>query len=226
METSRGDFASPLWATSLKVENPWAGSPVFVRERTSSSMDDAREAALNGCREGTVVVAGFQERGRGRAPGRSWHSPPWESLMATVVLDASALGFPVALLPLRAAMGVCLAIEEHGVRPLVKWPNDLLVGGRKIAGILCETCGGSVLVGFGVNCTQKRFPEDLAAVACSILQASGTEVNPLSLLPRVLARMKEALGDERWREKLLGRLASRDDLIRVEGAGDSETTRA
>ena len=217
MQTSR--------AISLKVENPWTGAPVFVRERTSSTMDDARELALGGCPEGTVVVAGFQEKGRGRAPGRSWHSPPWESLMATVVLDARALAFPVTHLPLRAAVGICRAIEEHGVRPSIKWPNDLLVNGAKVAGILCETCGSAALVGFGVNCTQRSFPPDLASGASSILLASGREASPLSLLPRVLVRMKEALGDDRWREKLVERLASPEDLERVELLQDPGITK-
>jgi BirA family transcriptional regulator, biotin operon repressor / biotin---[acetyl-CoA-carboxylase] ligase len=218
METSSGPrFAENRWETSLKVASPWAGSPVFVRERTVSTMDDARELALRGCSEGTVVVAGFQAKGRGRTPGRSWHSRSWESLMATLVLDARRFGFPVAQLPLRAAVAVCLAVEEQGVRPRIKWPNDLLVEGKKIAGILCEMCGGSALVGFGVNCTQSEFPPDLRGTACSMLQAAGREVNPLSLLPRVLARMREEVCDERWREKLLSRLAFRGKLVRVAG---------
>ena len=144
--------------------------------------------------------------------------------MATVVLDARALGFPVTHLPLRAAVGVCRAIEEHGIRPSIKWPNDLLVNDGKVAGILCETCGSVALIGFGVNCTQRSFPPDLAPGASSILLASGVQVSPLSLLPRVLARMKEALGDDRWREKLIERLASPEDLARVEEPRDPGIT--
>jgi BirA family biotin operon repressor/biotin-[acetyl-CoA-carboxylase] ligase len=201
--------------TSLRVLNPWAESSVFVREHTMSTMDDARELALRGCPEGTVVVAGFQHRGRGRKPGSSWHSPPWASLMATVVLDASTFGFPVAQLPLRAAVAVCLAIEEKGARPRIKWPNDLMVDRKKLGGVLCEKYGHSALVGLGVNCTQKEFSEGLASTACSILQVAACEVNPLSLLPIVLARLKEILQDEQWREKLLVRLASRGERVRV-----------
>ena len=81
--------------TSLKVSNPWAGSPVFVREHTRSTWLTPEELALRGCAEGTVVVAGFQQKGRGRAPGRTWHSNPWESLMATIVLNQSSFDFPV-----------------------------------------------------------------------------------------------------------------------------------
>ena len=201
--------------TSLKVANPWAQAPVFVRERTQSTMDDARRLALDGCMEGTVVVAGFQREGRGRAPGRTWHSPAWESLTATIVLDAGAFSFPLAQLPLRAAVAVCLAAEDCGVRPRIKWPNDILCEGKKLAGILCETCGKAALVGIGVNCTQKTFPAALAGVACSILQVTGREMNPLSLLPVVLARLKGALGDGQWREKLVARLASRGERVRV-----------
>jgi BirA family biotin operon repressor/biotin-[acetyl-CoA-carboxylase] ligase len=196
--------------TSLKAPNPWAGAPVFVRERTRSTMDDARELVLRGCVEGTVVVAGFQEKGRGRAPGRSWHSSPWESLMATVVLDAASFRFPLTQLPLRAAVAACLAVEVCGVRPGIKIPNDLIVDGRKIAGILCETCNQSALVGIGINCLQTAFPADLAETACSIRQVAGREVNPLVLLPLVLARLKDILDDELWREKLDARLVTRE----------------
>ncbi len=200
---------------SLKVPNPWAGASVFVKERTSSTMDDARALALRGCAEGTVVVAGFQQRGRGRAPGREWHSRPWQSLLATVVLDARVFTFPVSQLPLRAALALCLAVEEWDARPEIKWPNDLLVEGRKLAGILCETCGGSALVGLGVNCAQKRFPRELAGSACSLVQVVGREVHPVSLLPRVLARMKETIQDDQWKDKVLARLAFPGDRERV-----------
>ncbi|MGA2615719.1 MAG: biotin--[acetyl-CoA-carboxylase] ligase [Spirochaetia bacterium] len=201
--------------TSLRVPNPWSGASVFIRERTVSTMDDARELALSGCPEGTVVVAGFQQKGRGRAPGRSWHSPPWESLMATVVLDADAFGFPLAQLPLRAAVAACLAVEDTGVLPGIKWPNDLVANEKKLAGILCEMCGPSALVGLGVNCMQKAFPPDLADSACSIYQVTGREASPLSLLPRILVRLKDTLDDILWREKLLARLAFRGQRVRV-----------
>lgn len=205
--------------TSLRVENPWRGSPVFVRERVSSTMDHARELAVGGCAAGTVVVAGYQEKGRGRAPGRSWISRPWESLLATLILDSRALGFPVGQLPLRAAVAACCAVERvSGADPQIKWPNDLMHGGRKLAGILCETCGSSVLVGMGVNCTQRTFPPELSGRVSSILLASGREVSPLVLLPAVLSSMKQIIHDGLWREKLLERLASRGAWVSVSNA--------
>ena len=196
--------------TSLKVSNPWAGSPVFVRERTQSTMDDARELVQGGCAEGTVVLAGFQLKGRGRAPGRTWHSNPWESLMATIVLNQGSFDFPLADLPLRAAVAACLALEDCGVAPIIKLPNDLMVKGKKLAGILCETCNPYALVGIGVNCLQTAFPGELAETACSILQVTGREVNPFQLLPRVLIRLKETIADGLWREKLFLRLPKKE----------------
>ncbi|HVO37604.1 MAG TPA: biotin--[acetyl-CoA-carboxylase] ligase [Spirochaetia bacterium] len=202
--------------TSLRVSNPWEGSPVFVRERVSSTMDEARALAREGCAPGTVVVAGFQEKGRGRAPGRSWYSAPWESLLATLVLDSRVLPFPLVQLPLRSALAACRAVEEAaGVSLQIKWPNDLLHEGRKLAGILCETCGSAVLVGFGVNCTQSAFPEELSGRVCSILQASGREIVPLVLLPAVLAGMKAVIQSASWRDDVRSRLASRGLKVRV-----------
>lgn len=135
--------------------------------------------------------------------------------MATIVLDVAAFRFPLAQLPLRASLAVCLAAEDSGVMPRIKWPNDLMAGEKKLAGILCETCGGSALVGLGVNCMQKTFSKELAATACSVLQVTGREVSPLSLLPRVLGRLKDVLDDELWREKLLARLAFRGERVQV-----------
>ena len=179
-------------------------------------MDDARELAVGGCAAGTVVVAGYQEKGRGRVPGRTWISGPWESLLATLVLDSRALSFPIGQMPLRAAVATCFAIEKvSGAELQIKWPNDLMQSGRKLAGILCETCGSSVLVGMGVNCTQRTFPPELSGSVSSILQASGREVGPLVLLPEVLSSMKEIINDGQWREKLLARLASRGAQVSV-----------
>jgi len=207
--------------TSLRVANPWEGSPVFVRERVSSTMDEARALAVRGCASGTVVVAGFQEKGRGRAPGRSWYSAPWESLLATLVLDSRGFSFPLAQLPLRSALAACRAVEQLvGGSLQIKWPNDLVHRGRKLAGILCETCGGAVLVGFGVNCTQLRFPEELSGRVCSILQASGREIPPLALLPAVLENMKAVIDSSSWRDDVRSRLASRGSAVRVSRVQD------
>ena len=196
--------------TSLRIATPWEGAPVYLKERTGSTMDDALALARAGSPAGTTVVAGLQERGRGRAPGRLWVSGAWESLLATVILrrvDAP----PPSEMPLRAGLAASLAIEEAaGITVAIKRPNDILWEGRKLAGVLCESRGDILLVGIGVNCRQLAFPPEIAQSACSLRQACGRDISPLALLPLVLARLKASLEDGLWRGKVDERLVTRD----------------
>jgi BirA family biotin operon repressor/biotin-[acetyl-CoA-carboxylase] ligase len=206
--------------TSAGIINPWGGAPVWVRERTLSTMDDARELARAGCPSGTVVVAGYQEKGRGRVPGRVWSSAPGESLLATVVVNLADAAFPLPQLPLRAGVAAALAVEASaGVAPRIKWPNDLVFDGRKFAGLLCEANADSVLIGVGMNLSQTAFPPELADSACSLLQASGRVVARLPLLASLLARLKDIMTDNAWREKLQARLHARGRQVSVDLLG-------
>jgi BirA family biotin operon repressor/biotin-[acetyl-CoA-carboxylase] ligase len=203
-----------------RIANPWPGAAVTVIERTGSTMDDCLALGLHGEPSGTTVVAGFQERGRGRAPGRQWLSPPWESLLMTVLLRAAELDFPVSQLPLRVGLAVSRAVgDAAGVAVDIRWPNDAMVGGRKVAGILCEARGGLLLAGIGINCLQRSFPPEIAATAGSLLLATGRTVGPLALCPVVLVRLREALGDGDWRSAVERRLAGRGTRVRVEPIG-------
>ena len=206
--------------TSPGIQNPWNGAPIYTVERTSSTMEDARELARAGCPSGTVVVAGFQERGRGRVPGRVWSSGPGESLLSTVVVNLTDAAFPLPQLPLRAGVAAALAVEESaGVTPRIKWPNDLLWNGKKLAGLLCEAFGDKGLIGIGMNLMQTGFPPELAGSACSLLQASWRAVTPLALLAVLLSRLKDVLTDDAWREKLQARLYARGRQVNVDLLG-------
>ncbi len=208
--------------TSPGIRNPWGGAPIWVRERTVSTMEDARELARAGCPSGTAVVAGFQEKGRGRVPGRVWSSAPGESLLATVVVNLADAAFPLQQLPLRAGVAAALAVEESaGIAPRIKWPNDLMCDGKKLAGLLCEAYGDAGLVGIGMNLMQTDFPPELAGSACSLLQASGRVVTPLALLAILLARLKDVLADAAWREKLKARLYARGRQVSVDLLGSA-----
>jgi len=208
--------------TSPGIINPWNGAPIRVRERTLSTMEDARELARAGCPSGTTVVAGFQEKGRGRMPGRVWSSAPGESLLATVVVNLTDAGFPLPQLPLRAGVAAARAVEETaGITPRIKWPNDLVWEGKKLAGLLCEAFGGTGLIGIGVNLLQTAFPPELAGSACSLLQASGRAVAPLTLLAALLARLKDVLTDAAWRQKLEARLYARGRQVNVDLLGSA-----
>jgi len=200
--------------------NPWPGALLRVKEETRSTMEDALELARAGGPSGSVAVAGYQSLGRGRVPGRAWVSAPWQSLLATVVLRAGDLPFPVSQLPLRVGVATALAVEETaGLDVRIKWPNDLMAGRRKLAGILCENRAEAALVGIGVNCNQERFPPELARSACSILQATGSAVDLPSLLAVLLLRVRDALGDELWLEKLRRRLYGVGEPVRVDLIG-------
>ncbi len=182
---------------------PGHGALLQVKEETRSTMEDAFELARSGGPSGSVAVAGYQSVGRGRVPGRTWVSAPWQSLLATIVLRTGDLPFPLSQLPLRVGVAAARAVEEAaGLDVRIKWPNDLMVGRRKLAGILCETRGDVALVGIGVNCTQESWPPELAQSACSIVQASGRSVDLPSLLAILLRSVRDSLGDGLWLEKL------------------------
>jgi BirA family biotin operon repressor/biotin-[acetyl-CoA-carboxylase] ligase len=208
---------------ALKIANPWEGAPVFVKERTSSTMDDALALARSGYPPGTAVIAGSQERGRGRLPGRRWQDSPWKSLLVSVFIRQADIRFSPALLPMASAVAVCRAAEAWlSERALVKWPNDVRVRDKKLAGILCESRGGWLIVGFGINCNQKKFPAELSRTACSLRQASGREIPVFDLCARLLAEQKRILGDGGWMDELETRLALRGRRVAARAPGSDE----
>ncbi len=146
-----------------------------------STNDRAAELARAGAAEGQVVLADAQTGGRGRL-GRSWHSPPGESLYLSLVLRPPRT--PATLPPLTLAVGVAAAeaLESVGVEPLLKWPNDVLLfiagQARKVAGVLTEMATERerirhVVVGIGLNVNASGFPPELADRAGSLLLATG-----------------------------------------------------
>jgi BirA family biotin operon repressor/biotin-[acetyl-CoA-carboxylase] ligase len=155
-------------------------SRVVRLERTGSTNDDLRSLAAAGAPEGTVVIAREQDAGRGRL-GRAWHSPPGLGLYLSVLLRPRR---PVAEAPrwaLAAAAAGAEACEDLGVPGVeVKWPNDLLLDDRKLAGFLAETRtlpdGSTELVlgaGFNVAHREEDFPPELRPIATSLAIARG-----------------------------------------------------
>lgn len=202
----------------------WPHAILVTKERTDSTMDDALELGRSGCASGSVVVAAFQEKGRGRVPGRTWLSPPGESLLATVVVRVSELAFSPHEIPLRAGLAVARAVESQaGIRVQIKWPNDIMAGGRKLCGLLCEAHGPIILIGLGINCTQRSFPAEIEHTACSLLQASGRTIPPRELLPAVLDEIKSCLSSFDWLTPLRERLYHREVSVHVDLIGAGRT---
>lgn len=158
------------------------GSRVLVYEEIGSTND--RALRLGG--DGTVIVADAQTAGRGRH-GRSWHSAPGLGLWFSVVFEKATPGLAFA-----APLAVRDALAPH-VRATIKWPNDVLIGGKKVCGVLVENRLGRTVVGIGINVHHQMddFPPELQDRATSIERACRVSIDRGVLLREVLTRLDE-----------------------------------
>jgi BirA family biotin operon repressor/biotin-[acetyl-CoA-carboxylase] ligase len=151
--------------------------------------------------EGTVVVAEHQSEGRGRM-GRGWADSTGESLTFSIVLRPKLLPEGISLLPLLAGVAVAEGIERTtGLKPECKWPNDLILEGRKLCGILCEGSAQEeglehVIVGVGLNVNQRSFPPEIAGTATSVALALGGGLTDREDLLRTILQRFESLYHE------------------------------
>lgn len=167
-----------------KLQTTIIGSKLVCLAETVSTNSDAFRLAEEGAIEGTAVIADCQSAGKGRM-GRVWSSPPGRNLYCSVVLRPTVKPYQAPQLTFLSAVAVARAIElTTSVRPEIKWPNDVLIDGRKIAGLLnemsAETDGiNFVILGIGVNLnmTSAQFPPDLRTPATSLLLEQGRPVS-------------------------------------------------
>jgi BirA family transcriptional regulator, biotin operon repressor / biotin---[acetyl-CoA-carboxylase] ligase len=181
------------------------GSEVRFLSETASTNRDVDAAAQAGAAEGMLVMADTQTEGRGRM-SHTWFSPPGDNLYFSLLLRPDVELSAVPSLPLVVGLAVAEAITAcaPALQPKIKWPNDLLVNGKKICGILCElqTKGDRpdyIVVGIGVNVnlTADQLPEELKARATSILIENGAPLKREQVLAAILNRL-EPLYDN-WR---------------------------
>ena len=186
------------------------GSPHVHQRLTDSTNERAKQLAAAGAPHGTLVTAGEQTAGRGRQ-GRAWTAAPGEALLLSLVLRSLD-----ELLPLRAAVAVA---ESIPVRAQIKWPNDVLVGGRKLSGILVEgrPQEGWVVLGIGLNVSTTEFPEELREIATSLVLA-GASVSRDEVLNALLTALDRWLGEPA--EEVLSAWRERDALLGTEVAWD------
>ena len=192
--------------------------------------------ARSGAPEGLVAVADHQSAGRGRL-GRSWTAPPGSSLLASVLLRPGLSPESLHLVNVALALAAADAcLEVAGVEVGLKWPNDLLVADRKVAGVLAEAdLGGpgrpAVVVGIGLNVNwPEELPPELAGTATSLNRLAGRTVDRAALLVRILVgldRRYSALGAPGGPEALAseyrGRCATIGRAVRVELADETFT---
>ena len=184
--------------------HPWAETLQW-HNSTDSTNDRAKALAEAGAPHGTVVIAGHQTKGRGRM-GRSFRSPEGMGIYLSVILRPDCKPRELMHLTCAVAVAMCEAVETvSGLRPGIKWINDLVAQNRKLGGILTELSftGDKVryaVVGIGINCHQapEDFPEEIADIAISLDTATGKRADMAALaaeMTRQLYRMQESLWD-------------------------------
>jgi BirA family transcriptional regulator, biotin operon repressor / biotin---[acetyl-CoA-carboxylase] ligase len=144
--------------------------------------------------EGAIAVAEEQSEGRGRL-GRSWHAPAGTSLLFSLLLRPGVESSRLPELSLVAGGAVTEAIADvTGVDPAIKFPNDVLIGGRKVAGVLAESSEGRVVLGVGINVNQtlEQLPSGAQTEPTSLQLVLGAPVDRALLLAAVLARLESA----------------------------------
>jgi BirA family biotin operon repressor/biotin-[acetyl-CoA-carboxylase] ligase len=170
------------------------GNKFFVFEKIDSTNACARTLGDADTPEGAVVVADFQTNGRGRQ-GRTWFSEPESNLLFSVLLRPVVKIEMAGLLTLYASAAVARAIEQCvGESVECKWPNDLLLRGKKFCGILLENSFqqsglGYAIVGIGINVNQKTLPPEIAGGATSLARETGREYDRKKVLHAVLTEM-------------------------------------
>ncbi len=206
------------------------GCSLDVRERVSSTNDEARAAAEAGAPDGHVVVADLQDAGRG-AHGRRWASPAGTDLYLSIVIRPTIELAALPPLTLAVGLGVaeaCDTLLSPGSAARVKWPNDVWLGGHKCAGVLVETTSSgaridAAVVGIGLNVNRRRFEGLLAGRATSLAAEHGAPLDRAEVLAVLLERVEGwvdrfvARGPGPVVEALEPRLLFRGERVRIDG---------
>lgn len=203
---------APLQSGQLRPEEIRArlsttriGSRIEFVESTTSTNDLARARLAEAPSDGLVVLADYQSAGRGRH-GRPWQSPRGASVLCTVVLVEASPVWDGGQLALLVGIAACDAIRRAtDVIPTIKWPNDLMVRGRKLGGILVETdtgpAGTAFIIGVGINCLQQaaHLADDLEDRATSLEIESRQPIDRTEIAVGLLSELDRRIGDDEFR---------------------------
>lgn len=181
-----------LSAEELKsrFDGHWFGKEVFYYDAIDSTNTQALRLAEEGAPHGSLVVAGTQTRGKGRR-GRAWTSEPGSGAWMTILLRPDFPPAGASMLTLIMGMAVAAAAEElSGVHTQIKWPNDVVMNGKKICGILTELSAEPdyihhVIIGAGTNVNTASFPEELTGRASSLYLESGRRFRLADVIERI-----------------------------------------
>ena len=168
----------------------WVGTEICYFDVTDSTNTQAKSLGEGDAPNGTLVVAGKQESGRGRR-GRSFESPAGTGIFMTLLLRPEIEPQNASMLTLVSALAVAKGIEHMVDLPVqIKWPNDIVINGKKVCGILTEMSAqmdyvNYIVIGIGINVGNEEFPEEIKDVATSIYLESGRHVNRAMLIEKI-----------------------------------------
>lgn len=168
----------------------WVGEKICYFPVVDSTNTKAKQLAEEGYPAGTLVVAEKQEAGRGRR-GRSWESPQGTGVFMTLLLKPEIEPNNASMLTLVAALAVSAAISKQTGRvAAIKWPNDIVMNGKKVCGILTEMSAqidyvNHIVIGIGINVHNESFPEELSEMATSLYLETGEHLNRAALIEEI-----------------------------------------
>ena len=178
-----------------RLATNWLGKEIVYKEITKSTNSDVRRMAEDGADNGLLVVADSQTQGKGRR-GRVWESPKGTNLYFSMLLKPEFEPDKASMITLVAAYSVAKVIRETtGLDAKIKWPNDIVVGKKKVCGILTEMSMERdyihhVVVGIGINVNEEKFPEELEEMATSLKKEKGCLVSRANLLSAILLQFE------------------------------------
>lgn len=174
----------------------YLGKKVVYEKSVTTTQDIAHRLAREGALEGTIVVADEQVGGKGRL-GRPWYSPIATGISMSMILRPKIPPQQAPQLTLLAAVAVIRGIEAvTGLKCDIKWPNDILLNGKKLVGILTEMQAdpdqiNSVIIGIGINVNQVSFPDEIKEIATSIMIEKQAEINRAQVIKSILEKLEE-----------------------------------
>ncbi|EEL51384.1 Biotin--[acetyl-CoA-carboxylase] synthetase [Bacillus cereus Rock3-44] len=182
----------------LGLQTEFIGRTVYFEESVESTQHIAAKLAYEGAAEGTIVVAEEQTAGRGRL-SRKWHSPKGTGIWMSIILRPAIPVHHAPQLTLLAAVSVAQAIEKCiGVNVGIKWPNDILIEGKKAVGILTEMQAdpdkiNAVIMGIGINANQSKehFADEIKEIATSLAIESGKPIVRAELMQQIFLQMEK-----------------------------------
>jgi BirA family biotin operon repressor/biotin-[acetyl-CoA-carboxylase] ligase len=203
--------------TSIR-KTEWAGCEIYYFDSIDSTNTKAKELAEGGHPTGTLVVADQQTAGKGRR-GRTWESPAGNSIFMTLLLKPDINPNNASMLTLVSAMAVCGSIRRvTGADALIKWPNDIVIDGKKICGILTEMSAqfdyiSHIVIGIGINVHNETFPEEIQATAGSLFQACNRRFHRADLIEGFLEEFERVYEIYMRTEDMTGLQKEYDSLL-------------